>query len=142
MAKIKFMGTSDVCTIAKGDDFGGRLSGGLTTTVTFNQANNWIVDTEELLLGTEEIQLLLEERYADGSPRFKDVTEAKRIPSNAHQMMFMAHPASEANTAVETDQAKPDGDGGADTPPAAGAPADDSPTTTVGGSTRGRGRAT
>ena len=138
MAKLKYMGSSHVHTLDKGDNFGGRLSEGLSSDVSFSRDNAWIVDTEEAGLSQEAVDVLTE------SGDFKDVTDAKRIPTNLHQQIFLGMAKSEASDSADEDEeaeeprgeAKPEG-----SEPAQGTTETDAtPTTTTGGSTRGGGR--
>lgn len=133
MAKIKFMGSSHVHNLAKGDDFGGRLSEGLSSDVTFNKENNWVVDSEEAGLSEEAVKILTE------SGDFKDVTDLKSVPANEHQKIFLGMGSTDKDATralsqeeVPEGQNLPEGD-----EPAQGSPeADPTPGTTVGGSTR------
>lgn len=118
--KVKYMGTSDVHTLEKGEDWDGRLAEGLKSDLVFDKSNKWTVDVSDL--SDDAVELLLEDKAS-----FKDVTGLARIPSNAHQQMFLGHKATaEAND----ENQNPSGSSGAD---AGGG-------TTVGGSTRGGGR--
>jgi hypothetical protein len=147
MTKLKYMAYADEARIEKGDTLGDRLSDGLTAELVFNAANGWTVDTDELGVSQEEVDALLE---ADPD-RFKDVSDLKRVPSNAHQKTFLGHGASK----VQVDQSEPGPDGVPDAPNAGlgggdggvagGAEAVGGSTSgpaggAVGGSTRGRSR--
>lgn len=90
MARIKYMGSADIRVIDKGHDFNGRLVEGLSKGLVFSEANRWIVDTDEAELSAEAVELLV------GDPDFKDVSDAKTIPSNLHQRMFKGHGATDA----------------------------------------------
>lgn len=129
--KVKYMGSSHEHSLESGDDFGGRLSEGLSSTVVFNRDNNWIVDTDEAGLSSEAVEVMIE------SGDFKDVTDLKRIPSNENQKIFLGMGASEKNEegAVPPGQDQPEGD----EPATGSAEADANPTTTAGGSTRTKG---
>jgi hypothetical protein len=95
MPKVKYMGSADVRKLAKGETFGGRLADGLESELVFDRSNYWIVDTDELDLSEEAVQLLLEE------DDFKDVSDAKRIPDNEHQKLFMARKGAKVSVDAE-----------------------------------------
>lgn len=80
--KIKYMGSSDVRVISKGDDFNGRLPGGLEARVEFSRDNRFVVDTSELGLSQEAVDLLLTD------DEMKDVSDLKRVPSNLNEKIF------------------------------------------------------
>jgi hypothetical protein len=82
--KIKYMGSSHIRSIPKGESFGGRLAEPTTKDLEFNQDNFWVIDTEDVELSEDAVALLLED------PEFKDVSEMKRIPVNKHQAIFQA----------------------------------------------------
>lgn len=86
--KIKYLGSSTVRRLEKGEDWGGRLAAPLETAVVFGDANRQLIDTDEAGLSDEAVELLLED------PDFKDVTDAKRIPSSLHEKMFLGHGAT------------------------------------------------
>lgn len=126
---VKYMGSSHVRVLEKGEDFDGRLADPLTDDLVWDQKNKWVVNVGEL--PTEAQDLLLEQ------PDFKDVSDLKRVPSNLHQQMFLGHKASESvedavvvETAKDesTDEANPEGGAESGTPAV----------TNTGGSTRGR----
>lgn len=139
MAKLKYMGSSHVHTLEKGDDFSGRLSEGIPKTVVFDQSNNWVVDSEESGLSEEAIKILTD--VGD----LKDVSDLKTIPANEHQKIFLGMKSGEANEDAGDEprgQNLPEGD-----EPAVGSGSsevDDDDATTAGGSTRTspRGRRT
>lgn len=129
MAKIKFMGSSHVHTLGKGDDFGGQLSEGLSKDVTFNRENNWVVDTDDAGLSEAAVKVLTD------SGDFKDVSDLDRIPVNEHQKLFLGMKGTEEVLGADAED-KPKG-----SEPAQGSTeTDDTPGTTVGGSTRRQGR--
>ena len=115
--RLKYMGSADVMRLNKGDDFGGRLSEGLSKEVVFDKSNNWVVDTDEAGLSEDAVTVLTDE---DGN--FKDVTDSSRVPSNLHQQMFMGHKKSVAADEVLTTSSSATDDAGG---------------TTTGGSTGG-----
>jgi hypothetical protein len=80
--KIKYMGTADVRRIEKGADWGGRLADKLTSDVVWDWDNNHTIDTEELDLSEEAVELILED------PDMKDVTDLKRIPTGGAEAMW------------------------------------------------------
>jgi hypothetical protein len=129
------MGMSHIHQLDKGYTFGGQLSEGIPKAVEFNRENGWVVDTEDAGLSDEAVALIL----ADSD--FKDVTDAKRVPTNLHQQTFLGMPKSEASD----DSDDPDAPLGSDaenkpkdSEPAGGTSiTDDTPGTTVGGSTPG-----
>lgn len=47
MTKIQYQGLSEVRSIAAGDTINGAVVGGLPVTITWNQANNWMIDTTQ-----------------------------------------------------------------------------------------------
>lgn len=99
---VKYMGTSDIHTLQKGEDFDGQLRDGLPKDLVFDKSNKWVVDVSDL--SEEAVTLLLE--VSDGTPNgkeFRDVTGLKRVPSNRHQQIFLGHKASE-----EPERALPD----------------------------------
>ena len=83
MPRIKFMGSSHVHQLLEGDDFSGRLATPLSQTVTFDQSNNWVVDSKEVGLSNAACEVLLLD------PDFKDLTGLEKIPLNAHQKIFL-----------------------------------------------------
>lgn len=126
---IKYMGTSDVHVLEKGEDWDGRLAQGLKSDLVFSKANKWVVDASDL--SDDAVELLLEDKDS-----FKDVTGMSRIPSNSHQQMFLGHKQTvEADAPAKTEESDDDENqnpsGSSETPPV----------TTVGGSTAGTGRA-
>lgn len=100
MAKLKYMGVADVRRFKKGDDLGGQLGTPLPNDVEWNRANNWVVDTEEVGLSEAAVEVLTELRFNSPDPEvggidlggkaeFIDVTNAERIPVNAHQSTYL-----------------------------------------------------
>ena len=79
---IKYMGSSDVCILEKGEDWNKRLADPLEKDVVFDKADGHIANVEDL--SPEAVELILED------PRFKDVTSLKRIPANDHEKIFGA----------------------------------------------------
>lgn len=100
---IKYMGKSDVRTIKKGNNFGGQLRDATEADLVFNRENNWIVDVEELGLSDEAVDLLLAEQEK-GSAAFKDVSDLKKIPLNAHQKTFLPSARAQANDVASEDE--------------------------------------
>jgi hypothetical protein len=60
--KIKYVGSSHVRRLDKGEDFGGRLAKPLEKKVEWNFANNHIVDAGEAGLSDAAVELLLEQQ--------------------------------------------------------------------------------
>lgn len=111
MAKLlKYMGKSDIRTIKKGDNFGGQLRDGVEADLTFNRENNWVLDVEALGLSEETLTLLLAEQEK-GSAAFKDVTDMKLVPLNAHQKTFLPTAAKPVPNELVSDD---DSNGGGD----------------------------
>lgn len=103
--QIKFMGSSHIHTLEKGDNFGGRLGEGIPKKVVFDTDNSWVVDAAEVGLTDAAVDVLIE------SGDFKDVTGMERIPTNLHQQIFLSMPASEKVAAVaDADEEKPEDD--------------------------------
>lgn len=82
MSKVKYMGMSDVRLVEAGEDFGGRLANPLENDVQWDKDNNWIVDTEEVGLPAEAVDLLVAEDL------FLDVTDLEVYPVNQVQSTF------------------------------------------------------
>lgn len=88
--RIKYMGNADVRRLEKGEDFGGRLGEPLDGEIEWNWDNNHVIDTDDHSSADEEFwNLLLED------PDFKNVTDLKRIPTNAAQQTWRGMPKSE-----------------------------------------------
>jgi hypothetical protein len=81
--KIKYMGLADVRLVEEGEDFGGRLATPLSETIRWDRENSWVVDSDELGLSAEVVELLVE----DGQG-FLDVTGLERVPVNQVQSTF------------------------------------------------------
>lgn len=88
--RVKYMGTADVRDIAKGWDFGGQFPSGLSKELVFDASNKWLVDLEEA--GVEDADVVAQLLVDNGD--FKDVTELKRVPTNAHQQTYLGMPKS------------------------------------------------
>lgn len=102
--KIKAMGTSDVRKVNKGDTAGGQLDP-LSVDLRWDRGNNWIVDSDDHPEVSDEWwDFLAGIDTAEGSEGFKDVSDLKRIPLNAHQKMFLGMSGSDPR-AVATDEA-------------------------------------
>lgn len=147
--KIKFMGSAHVQLLEKGENFGGRLAEGLSKDVTWNQGNDWIIDSEDAGLTDVQVDQILSD-----SDYFKDVTELERIPLNEHQKIFLAmqestHAREDVATLRDADRAAAaaatEGDAEEKAPEGESKPEGDDPaqgsddtatTTTTGGSTR------
>lgn len=148
MAKIKFMGTSHVRRIDKGETWDGRLAEATTVDVVFDDDNNHVIDTEELGLSPEAVELLLEDQH------FKDVTDLKRIPASAGDKLWRGVKEGTPNETVVNAEGQTlvdgepvdDGSGNPDavvagSSGAGGAQAaGDTPPSPVGGSTATAGR--
>lgn len=140
MPKIKYLGSSDIVTVGKGENFSGRLADPITSDVVWSAENNFVVDTDEAGLSPEAVELLLED-----SERFKNVDGMKRIPSSLNERMFAGHKASAdpdevlpAGSVVETAEGGVQADDAPRTGASEAAAPAAAPTTTTGGSTRGR----
>lgn len=103
MARIKYMGSSHVHRLLKGDNFGGRLATPLPQEVRFDRSNDWIVDSNEVGLSPEAVSILVTD------PDFRDVTGEEKLPLNKHQKIFLAMkegdetpPADPPSTATAT----------------------------------------
>lgn len=161
MAKIKYMGTSDVRVFKKGEDFGGQLADPLTKDVRFTPKNNHVVDTEEaglsdeavaLILGLEGVMYQVPTATTEDDPsqdtaktikEFKDVTDLKTIPPSLHQSTFLGIKERVANEdavkapSSEGDEGQPPAGANANlTDGGTAAPAGGSTTPTTGGTTR------
>jgi len=131
MPKLKYMGTSDLRDINKGDTFGGRLPDGLSVYVKWDASNNWIVDTDALGLSADEVELILTE------DNFKDVTDLKRVPTNEHQRMFLGMKGGEEPEEAFNDSASRDEPAANDEDKASSGSVVGGGPTTTGGSTSG-----
>lgn len=94
MAKIKYMGRSDVRVIDKNEDFGGQLAEKTTKEIRWDWGNKHIIDTDEVGLSETAVTLLLLD------PEMKDVTGLDRIPTNEAQQIWRAMPKTEDAKAV------------------------------------------
>lgn len=139
MAKLKYMGSADKKTIRASDDFGGLLPGGFGVDFQFNAGNNWVVDSDDLGLSQEAVDLLVEHEDV------KDVSDLKTVPPNKHQATFLGlksrEPAAVALGEDEDDVPNPKGDSGKgqNPPSSSGGAGAGGSTSTAGGSTRGKG---
>lgn len=89
--RIKYMGTSDIHRLEKGENFGGQLSkeAALDRDIEWNWENNHIIDTDEEPykdLSADVLSLLLDPSITHGE--FRDVTDLKRVPTNGAQQMW------------------------------------------------------
>jgi hypothetical protein len=82
MANIKYLGSSHVRRLEKGEDFGGRLKEPLSQDIEWNLDNNHLIDTDELGLSDAALELLLEDE------EFKDVSDLDRIPTSLGQQLW------------------------------------------------------
>jgi hypothetical protein len=89
MAKIKYMGRSDVRVIEKNEDFGGQLAEKTTKEIRWDWDNKHIIDTDEVGLSETAVTLLLLD------PELKDVSDLDRIPTNEAQQIWRAMPKTE-----------------------------------------------
>lgn len=94
MAKIKYMGRSDVRVIEKNEDFGGQLAEKTTKEIRWDWDNKHIIDTDEVGLSETAVTLLLLD------PELKDVSNLDRIPTNEAQQIWRAMPKTEDAKAV------------------------------------------
>lgn len=136
MSKIKYMGLADIRRLEKGEDFGGRLGEPLDRDIEWNWENRHVIDTDDYDGVSEEFWSMLVEE-----DDFRDVTGAKRIPTNLAQQTWRAMPKTEADPDPSV---RSSGTAETDTEDrATGGPSEAtaSPTTTTtGGSTRAGGR--
>lgn len=86
MPKIKYLGTAHVRRVDKGTDFGGRLAEPLTADIVWDLDHHHLVDTDDLGLSEEAVELLLED------PNFRDVSDLKRIPSSLGEQLWRGAP--------------------------------------------------
>jgi hypothetical protein len=78
---IKYMGSSDVRVIEKGDTFDGQLPDGVESTLTWDWGNYHIVDVKAAGWSDEAVELLLDDE-------FEDVTGKKKVPPNMAQILW------------------------------------------------------
>lgn len=78
---IKYMGTSHVRRIDKGETWQGRLADPTEHDLVWDLDNHHVIDVEELL-SDDAVELLLEDE------EFKDVTDLKRIPASEGQKLW------------------------------------------------------
>ena len=132
MRLLKYMGTADERTFAKSDDYGGQLPNGVGVNLKFSAENNWVVDADEVGLSSEVVEVMI----ANGD--VKDVTEAKKVPLNEHQKMFLGMKGSEDQDDVLGVSDSDDGDQDDDPDVSRTGSPNAGTTGTVGGSTPGR----
>lgn len=82
MARVKYMGTSDVRYVPAGSDFGGRLTTPTQSDVVWDKHNNHVVNTDEVGLSPEAVQLLLTDTD------FLDVSDLEVLPLSEGDKMF------------------------------------------------------
>lgn len=136
MAKIKYLGSADIVTLEKGENFGGRLAEPLTKKVEWRGDSGHLVDSDEVGLSEAALSLLLEDKE-----RFKDVSDLQVYPTSVNEHTFRGLPKS-TKADSEPAAASEGGSEGSPTPVVAeggqsvagGAAA----TAPVGGSTVGR----
>lgn len=80
---IKYMGSADVRILERNDDAGGTLPP-LPFPIRFKRSNNWTVDTAKL----PEVDSVWWDHLTEHD-NFKDVTDYKVKPLNAHQTTFL-----------------------------------------------------
>lgn len=124
MAKFKYMGTSDIRIIEKGDNFSGRLNGKVPVDLSWDWSNGHVIDTSDAKY--KDVEKEVWELVAE-DPEIKDVTELKKIPVGGAEAMWKSVKESTANPDVAEN-------GVLDEPSKSTAIGGDS-TTTVGGST-------
>lgn len=130
--RIKYMGTSDVRRLEKGETFNGQLSDELALPVDlqWDDDNHFVINTDDDKFSDVDDEfwtLLLEEG------EFKDVSDLKRIPPSEGQKLWRGMKESAPNPEVA-----PEGVAGNVTDKRGGqASPGDAPTTTTGGSTGG-----
>lgn len=135
---VKYMGSSDVRRLEKGETFGGQLSkeDALAVDLQWDWDNDHLLDLDEVEgLSDEVIELILEEGD------FKDVSEHKRIPLNEAQKLWKGmKDRGEDVQAVNPDTGTSAPKGGKSTPTSGiGAGAGAGGTTVGGASTGGSG---
>lgn len=113
--QIKYMGSADVRRLEKGEHFGGRLNEkyALDGDIEWNWENNHVINTDNHPGVDEEFwKLLLEIEFPEenesglSGKEFKDVTDLKRIPTNAAQQTWRAAPKTEEGVTTESGTAE------------------------------------
>lgn len=101
---VKYLGYADESHLLPEETIGGQMAEPLGVQVTWNKANNWIIDTDD-------------DAYADVDPEFwtaltetfpeswRDVTDYKRIPLNMHQKTFLSMKEGQQMTVQEEEAA-------------------------------------
>lgn len=124
---IKYMGSADVRTIARGETAGGTLPP-LPFPIRFKESNHWTLDVSKM---PEVADVWWDTLIESGD--FLDVTDYERKPLNAHQAIFQGMKGSPVyNPALDALESAE-----GDAPEGSGLLTDRPTTTTVGGSTSG-----
>jgi hypothetical protein len=89
-SKIKYMGSSHVHYLDKGENFGERLATPLAKRVEWNLENGHLVDADQVGLSAEAVKLLTE-----APSEFKDVTGMERVPTSLGQQIWQGAKKSE-----------------------------------------------
>lgn len=79
--KIQYMGLSDSRTIASGDTVNGTVAGGLPVSITWNSANNWVIDTTQAPY-TGITDVMAAALFALPHGEFVDVTSTPQTPTH------------------------------------------------------------
>lgn len=143
--RIKYMGTSDVRTLSKGEDFDGALApeAALTTDLRWDEDNRFTIDTTDDKLKDVPAEFWTE-LLAYGDGEFKDVSGLKRIPPSEGQKLWRGAKAPVENPHVEVadDSESTDSDNEDDTDetPKAGVGSDAGATAAGGSTPRGGAR--
>jgi hypothetical protein len=97
MTKIQYMGASDSRVINAGDTINGAVSGGIPVAITWNQANNFVIDTTQAPY-TGITAPMASAILALGHGEFVDVTNTPQTPT--HQTLYGtgSTPASSASS--------------------------------------------
>lgn len=90
---VKYMGTSDVRRIEKGDTFGGRFLGeaSVPKTVEWNWDNYHVVDVSEAGWSSDLVDALCGEQFSFGDhtgPEFERVDISQPVKPNMAQVLF------------------------------------------------------
>lgn len=101
--RLKFMGSSDVKELQKGDTFGDTLAEPLPVTVTWDKSNGWIVDTSDTKYSDIPDEVW---EYLIVNDAFKDVTDFVRTPLNENQKIFMGLREGDQPTESEEEAAR------------------------------------